>query len=130
MFSFFDFCSSFPRFSDFIEASREKKKEKNIPRCARGLYHLIENEGDDLAKFCLFQRRQLNLVGLYIFFLRCARNLFHLMEKWGDDLPSICDFQKRHLNLIGAFRIKMSALRARPLSSHNLNENDNSKKSN
>ena len=39
---------------------------KTFPCCARGLYHVIENGGDDLAKNADFQMRTLSLVGHFI----------------------------------------------------------------
>ena len=52
-------------------------------------------------------------------FPRCARGLYHLMEKWGDDLVKNADFHIRKLSLVCYFfYLKISALRARPLSSH------------
>ena len=35
---------------------------KKFPRCACGIYHLIENGGDDLAKNADFQGRKWSLV--------------------------------------------------------------------
>ena len=40
----------------------------------------------------------------------------------GDDLAKFADFQRQTLSLVGHFIYKISALRARPLSYHNLNE--------
>ena len=48
----------------YLEIGKKISSTLNeFPRCARGLFHLIENEGDDLAKSADFQRRKLNLVG-------------------------------------------------------------------
>jgi len=75
---------------------------KMFPRCARGLYHLKENGGHDLAKNADFQKRTLSLVGYFIKNISAmlARPLYHLMEKGGDDLAKSADCQRRTLSLV------------------------------
>ena len=69
---------------------------ENFQHCARGLYHLTEKWGDDLAKIGDFQGRKMSLVGFFDkHFPRCARSLYHLIEKWGGDLAKIVDFQRK-----------------------------------
>ena len=82
------------------------------------------------AARALFLKRSIRKIShILVKILRCARGLYHLIEKWGDDLAKIGDFQSKILSLVGLY-YNFSALRARPLSSHDLNENDNFKKSN
>ena len=52
---------------------------KHFQRCARGLYHLIEKWGDDLATSRDIDRGKSSLVGFYKHFPRCARSLYHLI---------------------------------------------------
>ena len=73
---------------------------KTFPRCAHGLYHLMEKWGERFGEKWWFSVRKLSVVCHFV--SRCARGLYHLIEKWGD-WAKIGDFQWRQLSLICHF---------------------------